>query len=445
MSRDLHSALRTEILGKATEPGIEFVLASLQRSKTVFSFTLHAKPNSYSTSGLQTTDALAHLGFRRGNCVFLNGECYAREVGEDLALESFAQAFGAYHMALKQADGQLASCGLQIEQPEGWGFFQGRPSGTTRPPSVHAYGDGHTAPRSELLKQSEDDLFRYALSWIESDTEKGWIAHYRSVHGNLSPEVRAALDFLGGFNHFEECPMFDFDSCHWRYVPLERTSESFRGTNVEDVHQTFDAHATYFTPGIRSLLVAQRHVQPFGMYLLEVGTPTTSTENLTEQRASEGSNSSERRRWQRDPNTSHAGREVFICHASEDKAAVVEPIVREMGRQGITHWYDQAEIAWGDSLTAKINEGLQNSRYVIVVLSQSFISKNWPKRELNAALNLEAASGEVKVLPLVCGTASAQEAIISQFPLLNDKLHLVWEGSAEAVVERLQQRLSKRP
>ena len=87
-----------------------------------------------------------------------------------------------------------------------------------------------------------------------------------------------------------------------------------------------------------------------------------------------------------------------------------------------------------------MNEGLGISRYVIVVLSPAFIGKHWPERELNAALNLEAATGEVKVLPLLVGSPVEVSAISKQFPLLNDKLHLVWDGEVRSIVIALQTR-----
>ncbi|MBI4633488.1 MAG: toll/interleukin-1 receptor domain-containing protein [Deltaproteobacteria bacterium] len=97
-------------------------------------------------------------------------------------------------------------------------------------------------------------------------------------------------------------------------------------------------------------------------------------------------------------------RDIFICHASEDKDEVVRPMVEAFNQAGVSCWYDEAEIKWGDSITQKVNAGLRISRYVIVVLSPTFLAKNWPQRELNSALNLESTSGEVKVLPLLVGT-----------------------------------------
>ena len=94
-------------------------------------------------------------------------------------------------------------------------------------------------------------------------------------------------------------------------------------------------------------------------------------------------------------------RDIFICHTSTDKQDVVRPLVTALERSGVSCWLDEKEITWGDSITSRVNEGLRICRFVIVVLSIEFLDKNWPQRELNAVLNIEASSGEVKVLPLL--------------------------------------------
>jgi len=135
-------------------------------------------------------------------------------------------------------------------------------------------------------------------------------------------------------------------------------------------------------------------------------------------------------------------RDVFICHASEDKTTVVRPLTKALTEQGISCWLDEAEIKWGDSITKKVNEGLSKSPFVVVVLSQAFLSKNWPERELNAALNIEASSGEVKVLPLIFGDKKTQRDIFTRYPLLNDKSYLTWDGKVEPIIEALKKQLS---
>jgi hypothetical protein len=56
--------------------------------------------------------------------------------------------------------------------------------------------------------------------------------------------------------------------------------------------------------------------------------------------------------------------DVFICHASEDRAAVADPLARELKAKGILAWIDNAELQLGDRLWRKIDEGLSQSRLV---------------------------------------------------------------------------------
>ncbi|HYY49697.1 MAG TPA: TIR domain-containing protein, partial [Nitrososphaeraceae archaeon] len=135
-------------------------------------------------------------------------------------------------------------------------------------------------------------------------------------------------------------------------------------------------------------------------------------------------------------------RDIFICHASEDKSEIVGPIVHALAKSHLTCWYDEAEIDWGDSITEKINEGLTVSRYVLVVLSKNFLSKKYPQRELNAALHSEASFGYVRILPLLVGSTDEKQEILRKFPLISDKRYLSWTGNIEEIVHALESRLS---
>ena len=64
-------------------------------------------------------------------------------------------------------------------------------------------------------------------------------------------------------------------------------------------------------------------------------------------------------------------------------------------------WVDEAGIEVRDSLISKIEEGMQDTRFIGVVLSSKSIDAPWVKKELDVAMNREIADGEVVVLPLL--------------------------------------------
>ena len=111
--------------------------------------------------------------------------------------------------------------------------------------------------------------------------------------------------------------------------------------------------------------------------------------------------------------------DAFISHASEDKETVALPLAAALKRAGVLVWLDQFELRVGDSLREKIDEGLAESRFGIVILSSSFLAKGWPKRELNGLLALEE-SGRKVILPVWHEITKATLAEYS--PILADRI-----------------------
>ncbi len=135
-------------------------------------------------------------------------------------------------------------------------------------------------------------------------------------------------------------------------------------------------------------------------------------------------------------------KDAFICHASEDKQYFVEPFIRELDKNGITYWYDNAQIKWGDSIVKKVNEGLAKSRFVIVVLSNRSMEKRWPNHELESALNIELSDDIVKVLPLVLGNDNDVKQVLKKYPILYSKLYLKYnEGNFDEIIRELKERI----
>lgn len=93
--------------------------------------------------------------------------------------------------------------------------------------------------------------------------------------------------------------------------------------------------------------------------------------------------------------------DVFVSHAWEDKEGFVDEFVIEMQNLGIKVWYDKVKIGWGDSMRAKIDEGLKKSKFGIAVISPNYIAteKYWTKAELDGLFQLESINGKF-LLPI---------------------------------------------
>lgn len=92
---------------------------------------------------------------------------------------------------------------------------------------------------------------------------------------------------------------------------------------------------------------------------------------------------------------------IFLSHTAADKP-FVRQLRTDLMARGVEHvWVDEAEIEIGDSLTKKISEGMERSRYIAVVLSKKSIAAPWVEKELDIAMNREITEKEVVVLPLM--------------------------------------------
>lgn len=111
--------------------------------------------------------------------------------------------------------------------------------------------------------------------------------------------------------------------------------------------------------------------------------------------------------------------DVFISHASEDKDEVVRPLAHALKMQGLRVWYDEFEMKIGDSLRRKIDKGLANSKFGIVVLSKDFIKKGWTNYELDGIIT-KSVSGEQVVLPIWHNLTKKE--VLDFSPSLADKL-----------------------
>jgi len=111
--------------------------------------------------------------------------------------------------------------------------------------------------------------------------------------------------------------------------------------------------------------------------------------------------------------------DVFISHASEDKA-YVEPLAKTLEAAGVSVWYDRLILEWGDDLRPMIDNGLLNCRYGVVVLSKAFLGKKkWTEHELNGLFAREQA-GKKLVLPIWHGIT--RDDLLQYSPTLADRL-----------------------
>ena len=134
-------------------------------------------------------------------------------------------------------------------------------------------------------------------------------------------------------------------------------------------------------------------------------------------------------------------RDVFISHAGEDKDHIARPLRDALVERGWSVWLDEAELDVGDSLYRQINEGLVHSRFGAVIISPSFLAKNWPQHELAGFAAREDASGDKVILP-VWHQLGLQE-VAARLPTLADRVAARSEEGIGVVADRLSRAMGR--
>lgn len=127
--------------------------------------------------------------------------------------------------------------------------------------------------------------------------------------------------------------------------------------------------------------------------------------------------------------------DVFISHASEDKASVARPLRDALTRLGVAVWLDEAQLRIGQSLRRKIDEGIRSSRFGVVVLSEAFFGKGWTNHELDGLVTRSVA-GEQSLLPIWHDLTA--EKVRHYSPSLADKVAMsTSDYSIEDIAEQI--------
>lgn len=132
--------------------------------------------------------------------------------------------------------------------------------------------------------------------------------------------------------------------------------------------------------------------------------------------------------------------DAFISHAVEDKLAIANDLCRGLEDAGLKVWYSGFELNTGDSINKKILEGLQASRYGIVILSKNYLAKNWTMKELYLLMSRERPDHKV-ILPILYDVTA--EDLAAKDIDLADRFALRAERGVGYLVEYLVNEINK--
>jgi formylglycine-generating enzyme required for sulfatase activity len=133
--------------------------------------------------------------------------------------------------------------------------------------------------------------------------------------------------------------------------------------------------------------------------------------------------------------------QIFLCHASEDKAQVRE-VYRKLKALGFAPWLDEVDILPGQDWEYEIEQALETSDFVLVFLSTRSVGKvGYVQREFRRALYHaeEMPEGFIHTIPV-----KLDECVVPQRFRHHQWANLYEAGAFERIIRALQYGLQQR-
>jgi hypothetical protein len=91
--------------------------------------------------------------------------------------------------------------------------------------------------------------------------------------------------------------------------------------------------------------------------------------------------------------------DVFLSHSWKDKV-VVRPLADRLRADGLRVWLDEWEIKPGDNIPAKIEEGLEHSRVLVLCMSANAFGSDWAQWEAGTFRLRDPLNKDRRFIPL---------------------------------------------
>jgi small GTP-binding protein len=109
--------------------------------------------------------------------------------------------------------------------------------------------------------------------------------------------------------------------------------------------------------------------------------------------------------------------DVFVSHSSKDKP-VVRAVAERLRADGLRVWFDAWELRPGDSIPAKIEEGLEHSRVLVLCMSANAFGSEWTQLEYGTFRFRDPLNKERRFIPLRLDDAPIKGSL-AQFLYVN--------------------------
>jgi len=122
---------------------------------------------------------------------------------------------------------------------------------------------------------------------------------------------------------------------------------------------------------------------------------------------------------------------IFLSHSSRDKT-FVKLINRELQKNGLSTWLDEVNIKPGASISKKIMEAIDGSRYLLIFLSKNSMNSNWVQEELDTAIWKEIDEQSLTIVPIICEPfdeklpSHLRKKLAVNFSMVNEEMEITF-------------------
>ncbi|MEQ9302623.1 MAG: toll/interleukin-1 receptor domain-containing protein, partial [Marinoscillum sp.] len=132
--------------------------------------------------------------------------------------------------------------------------------------------------------------------------------------------------------------------------------------------------------------------------------------------------------------------DAFLSFAVEDKIEVATELYHKLEEQGLKVWYSGRELVYGISIQESIREGLNKSRYAVLIITKNYFKTNYAQQELGALWSRELDGHQV-IIP-VFHNISPQEVGFEN-PALAERWAVSTSIGLDKVAEAITNRISQ--
>jgi len=105
--------------------------------------------------------------------------------------------------------------------------------------------------------------------------------------------------------------------------------------------------------------------------------------------------------------------DIFLSYSSKDRE-IVHALAERLKQDGLHVWLDAWAIQPGDSISLKIQHGIEQSRTLLMCMSPDYFASDWGKLEHLTLLFRDPTNAQRRFIPLLIGDCSPPD-IIAQF------------------------------